>query len=354
MPVVDDIDAIIGDAINRGVFPGAVVLVARDGTVRKRAAYGYSVLYDRSGRRCPDPIATTADTIFDLASLTKVVATTTAVLQLVEAGALALDAPASTYLDEFARADKRAITVRHLLTHTAGLPADRPFHKRFRDPTAIVAAAGRVRMAGAPGVRVLYSDVGFIALGAIVERVSGLTLDRYVARRIAAPLGLRHTRYRPPPAWRPRVAATECQAGRGVVWGVVHDDKAAAMGGIAGHAGLFSDAADLATFTTALLDAERGVSSPLLRPGTVREMFDAHTGALSPPRGLGWLCDDPSFMGALASPRTVGHTGFTCTSIVLDLERRLSVILLTNRVHPSREGPALGPVRSAVAEAAAL
>ncbi len=355
MPGTDAIDIIIGDAIEAGVFPGAVVLITRDGVVRKRAAYGHSALYESPSRRRPDPIAMTADTIFDLASLTKVVATTTAVLQLVEAGTVTLDEPASSYLEGFARADKRAITVRHLLTHTAGLPANRPFYRRFHDAGSIVAAVGRVRMVGLPGAQVLYSDLGFMALGAIVERTSGLPLDRYVARHIAAPLGLRHTRYLPPPEWRPCIAPTECWAGRELVWGTVHDEKAAAMGGVAGHAGLFGNADDLAAFTAALLDDGRCASVRVLRPETVREMFSPQTGALEPARGLSWLRDDPSFMGALANPGAgvVGHTGFTGTSIVLDRERRLSVILLTNRVHPGRNGPALGPTRSAVAEAAA-
>ncbi len=352
---LDAIDDSVIAAIEAGVFPGAVVLVARGGVVRKRAAYGHSLLYEGPGRRRPDPVVMTAEMVFDLASLTKVVATTTAVLQLVEAGTVTLDAPASAYLEGFARADKQAITVRHLLTHTSGLPANRPFYRRFHDAASIVAAVGRVRMADLPGARVLYSDLGFMALGAIVEHVAGLPLDRYVARHIAAPLGLRRTRYLPPPEWRPCIAPTECRTGRETVWGTVHDEKAAAMGGVAGHAGLFGDADDLAAFAAALLDDGRGASARVLRPETVREMFSSQTGALQPTRGLGWLRDDPSFMGALAAPGSgvVGHTGFTGVSIVLDPRRRLSVILLTNRVHPGRNGPALGPTRAAVAEAAA-
>lgn len=335
------------------MFPGAVVLISRDGMVRKRAAYGYAVLYRDSTERRPDPGAMSIDTIFDLASLTKVVATTTAILQLAEAGKLALDEPVAAYLDGFAGADKRHITVRHLLTHTGGLPADRPLYKQFHDAASIIAAVGEVCVVSPPGVQVLYSDLGFIALGAIVATVTGLALDRYTAAHIFEPLGLRHTRYLPPDEWRPRIAATEYQPDRGLVWGNVHDEKAAAMGGVAGHAGLFSTADDLAVFTAMLLGEGSYGAAQILRPQTVREMFATQTGTLTPSRGLGWLCDDPSFMGALASPRTVGHTGFTGTSIVLDRDRRLSVILLTNRVHPSRNGPALGAIRSAVAEAAA-
>ena len=199
------------------MFPGAVVLVGRGGVVRKRAAYGYAALYRDSTERWPDPIAMGADTIFDLASLTKVVATTTAILQLAEAGKLALDEPVATYLDGFAGADKRHITVRHLLTHTGGLPADRPLYKQFHDAASIIAAVGEVPVVSPPGVQVLYSDLGFIALGAIVTTVTGLSLDRYTAAHIFEPLGLRHTRYLPPDEWRPRIAASEYQPDRGLV-----------------------------------------------------------------------------------------------------------------------------------------
>jgi len=347
------IDRTITEAITAGVFPGAVVLVTREGAVCKRTAYGHSLLYHDLCRRQEQPIPMTPETIFDLASLTKVVVTTTAVLQLAERGRIALDAPVCTYLDGFARPDKRAITVRQLLTHTSGLPADRPSYRRFHGAEAIVAAVGRARLAGAPGARVIYSDLGFIALGAIGAIVARVSLDRYAATHIFAPLGLRHTGYLPPPAAHARIAPTEYRRGRALVWGGVHDEKAAAMGGVSGHAGLFGTADDLAVFTTMLLNEGRHGSRQIVRPETVRAMFTAQTGALSPSRGLGWLRDDPSFMGTLASEHTTGHTGFTGTSIVLDLARRLSVILLTNRVHPSRNGPAIGPTRAAVAGAAA-
>jgi serine-type D-Ala-D-Ala carboxypeptidase len=350
---VDAIDRVIEDAIRAQVFPGAVVLITRERIVRKQAAYGYAVRYRTFKEQRPDPIPTTTTTIFDLASLTKVVATTTAILQLVEAGRVDLDAPAWTYLPGFGRVGKRAITVRHLLTHTSGLPAIRHFYKRLLGQMEIVDAVERTRPVGRPGAQVVYSDLGFIALGALVVAVTREALNDYTNTHILRPLGMRDTLYRPPPSLRPRIAATEEQPLRGLVWGEVHDENAQAMDGVSGHAGLFGTAADLEVFCTMLLDGGSRGAVRTLQPTTLQEMFTVQTGPLTPSHGLGWRCNEPSFMGTLASPRTFGHTGFTGTSIVLGLERRLSVILLTNRVHPTRHGPDLAPVRAAVADAAA-
>jgi CubicO group peptidase (beta-lactamase class C family) len=161
------------------------------------------------------------------------------------------------------------------------------------------------------------------------------------------------TLYRPPLSLRPRIAATEDQPLRGLVWGEVHDENAQAMGGVSGHAGLFGTAADLGVFCTMVLEGGSRGAVRIVRLATLQHMLTVQTGALTPSYGLGWRCNEPSFMGRLAAPRTVGHTGFTGTSIVLDLERWLSIILLTNRVHPTRHGPDLAPLRAAVADAAA-
>lgn len=350
---MDTIDRLIMQGITAGVFPGAVVLVMRAGAVRKRAAYGHSLLYRTLQDRVDAPIPMTTETIFDLASVTKVVATTTAMLQLVDRGAVALDEPACAYLEEFRRKDKATITVRHLMTHTSGLPPGGPLYQRYHDAASIVAAVGRVRMASQPSEHVRYSDLGFIALGAIIARVCGQPLDQYVRAHILTPLGMHDAGYVPAPSLRPRIAPTEYQRGRDLVWGRVHDENADAMGGVAGHAGLFATVDDLAAFTRVVLDEGRYGTGCLLQPETARQMVSVQTGTLAPARGLGWLCNDPSFMGGLASRRTVGHTGFTGTSIVLDLDQHLSVILLTNRVHPSRNGPSLAAVRAGVASAAA-
>ena len=224
---------LVESAIGRHELPGAVVLVGRGDTIVYHRAFGQRAV-------APSPEPMTEDTIFDLASLTKVVATTTAILQLVEAGRVDLDAPAWTYLPGFGRVGKRAITVRHLLTHTSGLPAIRDFYKRLLGPSEIVDAVERTRPVGRPSAQVVYSDLGFIALGALVVAVTREALDDYTNTHILRPLGMQDTLYRPPPSLRPRIAATEDQPLRGLVWGEVHDENAQAMGGVSGHAGLFA------------------------------------------------------------------------------------------------------------------
>src|SRR6185437_7981507 len=227
------------------------------------------------------------------------------------------------------------------------------FFRHLHDAETIVRAVAHVRPAGRPGEQVIYSDLNFIAAGALVSAVSGLPLDRFLETWLFAPLGLRHTRYRPHGSPCRGVAATEDQAGRGMVWGVVHDENAHAMGGVSGHAGLFSSVDDLAIFCSMLLNKGMYGGTRVLQPATVQEMFTVQTGSLRPERGLGWQGPDPSWMGSMLAPRAFGHTGFTGTSILLDPDRQLSAILLTNRVHPRRTGPALAPVRAAVADAAA-
>jgi len=349
---VDVIDHVVTAGIEKGVFPGAVVLIVHDGSVLKRAAYGHSLLYHDCQTRQEAPRLMAVDTAFDLASLTKVVVTTTAVMQLIEQGVVSLHAPVATYLPGFARCGKRMVTVRQLLSHTGGLPAGRPFYQRLRGADAIVDAVERTRLAATPGAQVIYSDLGFIALGALVARVTGMPLDHYAEASIFQPLGMRSTGYRPDPTLRVTTSATEYQKGRGLVWGSVHDENAAAMGGVSGHAGLFSTIGDLEIFVTTLLREGAHGPTRMLKPETVDAMFTLQTGALRPGRALGWQYRDPTYMGACISPHTVGHTGFTGTSIVLDLARHLGVVLLTNRVHPSRLGPVIAPTRNAVADAA--
>lgn len=348
------IDNALHAGLEQGVFTGAVVHIARGGIVLKHASYGHSLFYRDRSTRVSAPIATTTATIFDLASLTKVVTTTTAVMQLVEAGYVALGAPICRYLPGFERAGKGGVTVAHVLTHTSGLPAGRLFYKRLEGHDTIVEAIKRVRLVSAPGAQVIYSDLGFITLGALVAQVAGAPLNVYAATHIFQPLGMGDTGYQPAEALRRRIAATEYQPGRGMVWGTVHDENAAAMGGVSGHAGLFASAADLAAFTAMLLGESNSSSTLVLKPETVRHMFALQTGGLVARRGYGWEGGQLSYMGRLAAGNAVGHTGFTGTSIVLDPERRLSVILLTNRVHPMRTGPDLSPIRAAVSDAAAL
>jgi uncharacterized protein YbbC (DUF1343 family)/CubicO group peptidase (beta-lactamase class C family) len=324
------VDPIIQDAIEDHKIPGAVLLVGHGGKVVYRKAYGSRALE-------PHREAMTADTIFDLASLTKVVATTTCVMQLFEQGKIRLNDPVAKYLPEFAQNGKDDITVRQLLVHYSGLTEDLDL-KDKDSPNRWEGKDTAYRMAFAEkpvfpaGSRFLYSDINFITLGALVERVSGEPLDVYAARHVFQPLGMTHTRYAPPKAWKPKIAPTEYDDNHTMLRGVVHDPTAQRMGGVAGHAGVFSTADDLAKFAQALLSA----GGKILAPMTVEKM----TTPQQPPnatavRGFGWDLDSPfsSNRGELLPVGSYGHTGFTGTSLWIDPATDTYIILLTNAVH---------------------
>jgi len=292
----------------------------------------------------------TLDTIFDIASLTKVVATTTAVMQLVQKGEVRLNDPVAKYLPEFAQNGKEDITVRNLLTHFSGLRADIDLTPAWEGRDAALRLAFAETPAYPPGSRFLYSDTNFMVLGALVEKVSGTTLDAYCARKIFAPLHMTQTRFLPPVAWRRRIAPTEYDDRDRMLRGVVHDPRARLMGGVAGHAGVFSTADDLSKFALALLDG-----SPVL----AKEMTEKMTTPQQPPtatvlRGFGWDIDSPfsSNRGDLLPVGSFGHTGFTGTSIWIDPTTRTFIILLANAVHPRGKGSAVA-LRSRVATAVA-
>jgi CubicO group peptidase (beta-lactamase class C family) len=258
------------------------------------------------------------------------------VLQQTEAGRVELDAPVARYLPEFAAGGKTTVTVRHLLTHTSGLPAFLPLYRTHPTPETRLAAAlaTPVSPGSAPGGQYVYSDLGLIALGALVERVTGPGLAEAVRAGVTGPLALRDTGYRPGPELRNRIAATEHQpwAGRGLVWGEVHDENAWGLGGVAGHAGLFSTADDLAILCQTLLNGGEYQGRRILEEATVRRALVADTEH----RGLGFELGQHSSMDAMASPVTFGHTGFTGTSVVIDPLSHSFLILLSNRVHPDR------------------
>jgi uncharacterized protein YbbC (DUF1343 family)/CubicO group peptidase (beta-lactamase class C family) len=347
------LDSIVQEAIRDEQIPGAVVLVGHDGQVIYRKAFGERALEPRR-----EPM--TVDTIFDLASLTKVVATTTAVMQLVQKGQIRVNEPVAKYLPEFAENGKEEITVRELLTHHSGLPEDLDLAQRYLSQ----AWQGRetaLRMAYAekpiyaPGSRFLYSDVNFIVLGALVERVSGMSLDAYCQKNVFAPLKMTHTRFLPPAAWLPKIAPTQYDEHDKMLRGVVHDPTARRMGGVAGHAGLFSTADDLAKFAQALLNGSTGFSPLILSPLMVEKM----TTPQQPPtsqvlRGFGWDIDSPfsSNRGDLLPVGSFGHTGFTGTSLWIDPTTRTFIIVLTNAVHPRGKGSAVA-LRSKIATAVA-
>ena len=337
------LDAIVLDAIHDHQIPGAVLLVGHNGQVVYRKAFGNRALEPRRE-------SMTADTIFDIASLTKVVATTTAVMQLVQKGEVRVNDPVAKYIPDFAENGKDDITVRNLLTHFSGLREDFDLDPPWQGRDAGFRLAFAEKPVYPPGSRFLYSDTNFITLGALVERVAGTTLDQYCARKIFAPLQMSHTRFLPPANWRPKIAPTEYDEQGKMLRGIVHDPRARRMGGVAGHAGVFSTADDLSKFARALLQG-----SPILAGDMVEKM----TTPQQPPtaqvlRGFGWDIDSPfsSNRGDLLPVGSFGHTGFTGTSMWIDPTTQTYIILLTNAVHPRGKGSAIA-LRSKVATAVA-
>jgi uncharacterized protein YbbC (DUF1343 family)/CubicO group peptidase (beta-lactamase class C family) len=337
------LDSIVQEAIHDGQIPGAVVLVWHNGQVIYEKAFGNRALEPRR-----EPM--TLDTVFDLASLTKVVATTTAVMQLEERGRVRLNDPVAKYIPEFAQNGKDEITVRELLTHYSGLREGLDLDQPWQGRDTGLRMAYAEKPVYSPGSRFLYSDINFIALGALVERVSGTTLDRYCETNIFAPLKMTHTRFLPPASWLPKIAPTEYDERNKMLRGVVHDPTARRMGGVAGHAGLFATAADLSLFAQALLDG----SSVL--PSLVVEKM---TSPQQPPtaqqlHGFGWDIDSPfsSNRGELLPVGSFGHTGFTGTSLWIDPTTRTYIIILSNAVHPRGKGSAVA-LRSKLATAVA-
>ncbi len=330
------VDLLVEGLVSSGCFPGAVLLVARRGRVAHLRAYGYAQLH-------PERRPMSEDTLFDLASLTKVVATTPVVLRLVERGELSLDDPVSMYFPAFAGGAKGEVRVWHLLTHTSGLPAHLPLYSILSRGDEVYGFIARLDLEYAPGSRVVYSDLGFILLGGIVERVTGEPLDRVASELIFKPLGMRETLFNPPEELRERAAATEYCRWRGrVLRGEVHDENAWFMGGVAGHAGLFSTAADLAVYAQMWLNRGSYNGVRVLSPLTVELATRNHTRGLNECRGLGWALNcRPCSCGDLMSPSAYGHTGFTGTSLWIDPAYDLFVVLLTNRVHPTRENQCL-------------
>jgi CubicO group peptidase (beta-lactamase class C family) len=321
-------------------YAGAVVLAARRGVIAVAAAVGSAVRYAvRDGDLVDLPpaqrVPMRTGTVFDIASLTKLF-TTVVVMRAVERGTVALDAPVARYLPEFASNGKASVTVRQLLTHTGGL-AENIDLSACPGPAAALDAVLRapVERGLRPGAQFHYSDLGLISLGGLVERVAGRRLDELVRDEVAGPLGLRDTGYRP--ASPDRVAATEYRPGAGVLRGVAHDEKVGPLGGVAGHAGLFSTAYDLAVLAQALLDGGRYGTVRILGEDTVRAMLANETVAFpGHAHGLGLELNQPWYMGALAGPSTFGHTGYTGTSLVAAPGSGTVLVFLTNQVHPDR------------------
>ncbi len=342
------IDRIVEDGMAAKKFPGAVVIVGHGGHVVFRRAYGHRALLEH-----PEPM--TEDTVFDVASLTKVLATAPAVMELYQQGRFLLNDPVAKYLPEFAANGKQDITIRQLLTHYSGLPADLSLADVWEGKQEGLHRAFEIAPVTAAGVQFRYSDLNFITLGALVEKLSGMTLDEYYSRNIAQPLGMRYSRFLPPESWHDRIAPTQFDHGV-MLRGVVHDPTSRRMGGVAGHAGLFSTAGDVAIYAQNLLDRLAGRPSRFpLNQLTLEKMTTPEQPATATAlRGLGWDIDSPysSNRGELFPAGSFGHTGFTGTSLWIDPTSDTYVIVMANAVYPN--GPTgITAVRAAIATAAA-
>ena len=339
------VDSIIRDAISQGQIPGAVVVVGSNGRIVYRMAFGSRALKPRRE-------AMTLNTVFDCASLTKVIVTTTALMQLWEKGKFRMADPVAKYIPEFAQNGKQDITIRQLLVHYSGLAPDLDLSKSFSGKEATYTLAFAETPERAPGARFVYSDINFAVLGALVERLSGEPLDEYAQKHIFVPLGMKDSRFAPPAAWIPRIAPTWEDENHHMLRGVVHDPTARRMGGVAGHAGLFSTADDLAKFAQALLDGGHGI----LASATIAKMTSAQQPASATVvRGFGWDIDSPfsTNRGELLPVGSFGHTGFTGTSLWIDPTTKTFIIILSNAVHVGEKGTAVS-LRTRVATTVAL
>ncbi len=343
------VDSIINDAIAQQQIPGAVLIAGHNGQVVYRKAYGSRALVPRRE-------VMAIDTVFDCASLTKVVVTTTALMKLWEQGKFRTTDPVSKYLPEFAQNGKQDITIRQLLVHYSGLPEDLDLARKWEGKETSYRMAFEVAPDRPPGSAFVYSDINFIVLGALVERLSGEPLNEYAAKHIFGPLGMKETRFLPPASWLPHIAPTEEDENHRLLHGVVHDPTARRMGGVAGHAGMFSTADDLATFAQALLDGGRGVLTSATIAKMTAPQQPVNGTAL---RGFGWDIDSPlsTNRGELLPVGSFGHTGFTGTSLWIDPTTQTYIVLLTNAVHmnaiPGHEKGTAVSLRTRVATAVA-
>ena len=339
---------VLDSAIAAGAAPGAVLAVSVKG---ERYVSGTGAL------GIGDEIRPSGSTLYDMASLTKVIVLTTLAMDAVEEGRLDLDAPVVSYLPDFARGsgEKSRVTVRDLLLHDSGLPAHRRLWKETFVREGAILRTITSDLDAPPGTRMVYSDLGAITLTTILEKLYGARVDRIFATKVSGPLGLQRMRYLPPKGWRSEIAPTENDPWRGhLLRGEVHDENAARLAGVSGHAGLFASAEDLLRFGEWALAGALGRSTPGARqpPRAFRTWTLTQDHPTGSSRGLGW--DTPSGVssaGTIMSARSFGHTGFTGTSVWIDPTRVVVIVLLTNRVHPTRDTPKFGLIRPTVADA---
>jgi CubicO group peptidase (beta-lactamase class C family) len=337
-----EVDALALRGINRGLYPGAVVVIGRRDSLLYARGYGHFTWQSSS------PVPNPDSTLWDIASITKVVGTASAVMRLVDAGRLDLDAPVGRYLPRFAGGLKDQVTVRMLLDHTSGLRSYAPLFKHARSRESAVVLLYTERPNRRPGDLAVYSDLNAIFLGLVVESVSKLPLDRFVSREVFEPLGLEHTTYRPGPAIRRQTMPTALWRGH-PVQGQVNDPNAAILGGAAGHAGIFTTGVDLARYAQVWLRGGAGPNGQWVNPSTIKRFLTRGTN--SGPRLLGWDTpelnnNEPSLYGTLISDAAYGHTGFTGTEIWIDPTRDLFLVFLTNRTFDPRARNAHHGLRS--------
>lgn len=354
-----DLTAGLSPSPTKPLYAGGVVLAGHNGYVVQRAAAGFALRYsDAAGTELPRDqwVPMRNDTIFDLASVSKLF-TSIAMMQLVEQGKLELDRTVASYIPAFAANGKEAVTIRQLLTHTSGFPAWLPLWSMYPTPEARIQAVYDATLSSPPGSTYLYSDLNMITGGKLVELVTGKPLDQVVHERITGPLKMRDTGYNPAATEIDRIAATEFESAppRGMVRGSVHDENAWSLNGVAGHAGVFSTADDLAVLAQTIINGGSYGKARILKQQTVDALLH-NENAVFPgdSHGLGFELDQRWYMDGLSSPMTAGHTGFTGTSIVIDPLSKSFVILLTNRVHPSRDWGSNNPARRAVARDMAM
>ena len=346
---LEAIERVVRRGISAGGYPGAAVIVGRKGSTVLEEGFGTLSWND------PQEPVDPHRTLYDIASLTKVVGTTTAMMILYDEKKIDLDSPVIRYLPTFGGGLKDDVTIRELLTHTSGLPAGRDIYRIAHSPIEARAALLATPLENPPGQKYVYSDLGADILGLIVEVVAGETLDSFLHRRVFGPLGMGQTFYNPPDSVRYRAAPTAMDPPRGYpIRGEVHDENAWAMGGVSGHAGLFSTASDLAVFAQMMLNGGEYDGIQIITKPTV----DLFTTRAFGHRALGWDTADGNFgSGKYLGPNAYGHTGFTGTSIWIDPDRQMFMILLTNRIHAARaKRPAkvISDVRADLSDAAVL
>jgi CubicO group peptidase (beta-lactamase class C family) len=349
----DSVQAVLDRALADSAFPGAIAVVGTRSRVIAQYAVGH---LDWAPSPVPDE-----HTLWDLASLSKVVGMTSGMMQLVSEHKVDLDAPVQRYFPNWTGPNKERVTIRHLLTHTSGLPAFKAYDEITHDPDSLAKLMFSTPLDTLPGVRMVYSDIGAYMAGRVLEKVSGETLDAYVHNHVFEPAGMHETMYKPPASLLARIAPTEVDPRRGgLVRGKVHDERAYYLGGVSAHAGIFSSTHDLARFAQMYLN-DGVIDGVRVLPSAQIRQFTAFVDSTFSNRGIGWQKPDlpgmrftnPSsaWAGHLMSNQAFGHTGFTGTSIAIDPPHDIFIVLLTNRVNPTRANNKITAVRRQLADA---